>query len=210
MIITEKEAEDFLEHNKFPVVRRLYCTSLKECEKAVKKITYPVVMKVASSKILHKSDVGGVVVNITSPSALKNAFAKMKKIKGFEGVMVQQHLSGEYLLLGLKKDPTFGHTIAVGAGGIYTEVLNDVSFRICPLTNHDAQDMLEELQLYPILKGVRGGKDMRKKVKALVLQLSSLASQFPMITELDINPLILHEKGVSIVDARLVIDSHFS
>ena len=115
-----------------------------------------------------------------------------------------------FLLLGLKKDPSFGHTVAVGSGGIYTEVLQDVSFRVCPLTQDDAQEMMEELKIFPVIAGVRGGVSREKEVRALILQLSQLATSYPMIEELDINPLILHHRGVTVADARLVLNEQLS
>ena len=207
MIVTEKEAEEFLEKVGFPVTTRAYCTTLTACLKAAHTIGYPVAMKVSSPRIMHKSDVGGVALNLMNPSMVKKAFSHMMKIRHAEGVMVQEYLNGEFLLLGLKKDPTFGHTVAVGAGGIYTEVLKDVSFRICPFTSRDAQEMLEELKIYPIIKGMRGGKDVRQSVKDLILKLGKLAKDYPMITELDINPLIVHHHGVTVADARIVVES---
>lgn len=207
MIITEKEAEAFLETHGFPVSRRFFCSTLNACEKAARRLRYPVAMKVSSSMILHKSDVGGVVLDITGPTGLKRAFQKIRNIKGFEGVMVQEYLMGESLLLGLKKDATFGHAVAVGSGGIYTEVLKDVSFRVCPLTARDAEEMMEELKIYPVIKGMRGGRDWRKNVRDIVLKVSKLAETYPMIHELDINPLMLSEKGAIVVDARMVVES---
>lgn len=206
MIITEKEAEEFLEHHGFPVLRRVFCTTLSQCTAAAQRIGYPVAMKISSRKILHKSDVGGVVLNIIQPSQLAKTFRHMKKIRGFEGVLVQQYIIGDCLLLGLQKDPSFGHAIALGSGGIYTEMLKDVSFRVCPLAKEDARDMLQEIKMYPVVKGMRGSKNHEREVIALLLKLSALSQHYPMIEELDINPLILHEHGVAIVDARIILE----
>lgn len=209
MIITEKEAEEFLEQMGFPVIRRVLCTSARQAEEAAQKLGYPVALKVVSPTILHKSDVGGVLLDLSNPGAVRKGFLHLRRIKGAEGVMVQEYLNGDFLLLGLKKDPTFGHTVAVGSGGIYTEILQDASFRVCPITARDAEEMMEELKIYPILRGVRGGQDRRKEVRTLLLRLSRLAQQYPMITELDINPLILHRHGVTVADARMVVESSF-
>ena len=206
MIITEREAEEFLQRMGFPVIKRVFCKNAEECIKAARKIGYPVAMKIASPTILHKSDVGGVALDLVNPEMVKKNFLRMRRIKGFEGVLIEDYTVGEFLLLGLKRDATFGHTVAVGSGGIYTEVLQDVSFRVCPIGMNEAQDMLEELKIYPILKGMRGGHDVRKKVKETIVKLSNLAKEYPMITELDINPLIMHDKGITVADARIVID----
>ncbi len=206
MIVTEKEAEAFLEALGFPVITRMYCRSVAECERAARTMGYPLAMKIVSPTIVHKSDIGGVALDLVNPSMVKKHFLRMRKIRGFVGVMIQEFVTGEFLLLGLKKDATFGHTVAVGSGGIYTEILQDVSFRVCPIAMRDALEMLQELKIYPMLKGVRGGKDVRKKVATLVLKLSELAAQYPMITELDINPLIVHDDRVIVADARLVVE----
>ena len=206
MIVTEKEAEAFLEAMHFPVIKRMYCQSVVECERAAHTIGYPVAMKIVSPSIVHKSDVGGVALDLVNPGIVKKHFLRMKRIRGFKGVMVQEFVSGEFLLLGLKRDATFGHTVAVGSGGIYTEVLQDVSFRVCPITMEDAEDMLEELKIYPMLKGMRGGRDVRKQVAQLLVQLSKLAEHYPMISELDINPLILSKDKLIVADARIVVD----
>ena len=207
MIVTEKDSEAFLEEHKFPVIKRVFCKNLKECEKAARKIRYPVAMKISSSKISHKSDVGGVILNLGTLGDVKKALGKMKRIKGFEGVLLQKYITGDYLLLGVKKDSVFGHTLAIGAGGIYTEVFKDVSFRVCPINNKDAEEMIKELKVYPIIKGIRGQKNMVGKVKEVLIKLSKLVEKYPMITELDINPLILHGKEVTVVDARIAVDS---
>ncbi|MEK6840013.1 MAG: acetate--CoA ligase family protein [Nanoarchaeota archaeon] len=206
MIVTEKETEGFLQALGFPVIQRVYCESITQCERAAMKLGYPVAMKISSPSILHKSDVGGVALDLVNPAMIKQQFTRMKHIKGFQGVMMQEFITGEFLLLGLKKDPTFGHTVAVGSGGIYTEILHDVSFRVCPINVHDAEEMLEELKIYPMLQGARGGKDVRKEVVHLLVRLSEMAQNYPMITELDINPLILHQDRVVVADARMVVD----
>tara|TARA_Y100000310_G_scaffold342637_1_gene446711 strand:+ start:13402 stop:14025 length:624 start_codon:yes stop_codon:yes gene_type:complete len=205
-VMVEREAEDFLEKAGFDVARREFCTTPMEAVKAAKKLKYPIAMKVVSQKILHKSDVGGVALDIKSDSEIKKTFNSMKKLKGFEGVLIQDYTEGAFVLLGLKKDPTFGHVVVVGAGGIYTEMLKDVSFRVCPITNDDAKEMLKELKFYDVLKGVRGEKYNLKKVRDTLVALSRLAKNNPKIKELDINPMILSDSDARIVDARIVFE----
>jgi len=205
-VMVEREAEDFLEKQGFAVANRKICKSITETLKSSKKFGFPIVMKVVSQKILHKSDVGGVVLDIKSNEELKKEFKRMSKLRGFEGVMIQKNIDGAYVLLGLKKDQTFGHVIVVGAGGIYTEIMKDVSFRVCPITREDAQEMLEETNFYKILKGARGKSYNTKPIIDTLMKISNLAKKHPNITELDINPMIVTNKIGKIVDARIIID----
>tara|TARA_Y100000310_G_C20611798_1_gene778377 strand:- start:768 stop:1391 length:624 start_codon:yes stop_codon:yes gene_type:complete len=205
-ILVEKEAEDFLEKEGFPVAERTYCKTSKEAIRASRKIKYPVAMKVVSKKVLHKTEAGGVILDIKGDKEVQKSFNFMKKIKGFEGVLIQDYTIGLFILLGLKKDPTFGPVVTVGTGGIFTEILRDVSFRVCPITKQDADEMIKELKLYKILKGFRGKKYASQKVISTLIKLSKLSQKYPKIKELDINPLIATEKQVSIVDARIVFE----
>ena len=202
----EREAEDFLEDAGFKVAKRFVCKSVYESLKAAKRFKYPVAMKVVSKKVLHKTDVGGVFLDIKSDQEVKKVFNELKKIRGFEGVMVQKYTEGACLLLGIKKDPTFGHVLVVGAGGIYTEIFKDASFRVCPITKSDAEEMIKELDYYNVLKGSRGKTYKLKPVIETLVALSKLTQTNPEINELDINPMILEEKKARIVDARIVFD----
>ena len=151
-VLTEKEAEDFLEKKGFPVARRMTASNLEETLNAAKKIKFPLVLKIVSKKIIHKSDVHGVKVDIKNNEELKKAFNELKKIQNFEGVMVQEYLEGQSMLVGLKNDATFGHVLVFGLGGVYTEILKDVSFRVCPINNKDVMEIVKEIKSY---KGIR-------------------------------------------------------
>lgn len=206
-IFAEKEAEAFLEHEGFPVTERYYATTEKEALHAVHRLGYPVCLKVSSKHILHKSDIGGVRVDLRNDEEVLAAFRHLIKIPKCEEVMVQPYNTGQLLLVGIQRDPTFGHTLAVGSGGIYTEILKDVSFRICPVSHHDVKTMIEELKIYPMLQGVRGEKGVNmEKLHHFLLQLSHLALCYPSLRELDMNPVILHGDKVHIADARIVFD----
>jgi acyl-CoA synthetase (NDP forming) len=206
-IIGEKEAEDFLQKNGFRVTKRAFATTKADVLRAVRQLKLPVTLKISSKKILHKSDVGGVKIDLRTPKEVIVAFNQLKRIRGFEGVLVQKHLTGHSLILGLKKDPTFGHAVMIGSGGIYTEILKDVSFRVCPLTSQDATSMIQELKAYPILKGSRGKKPAHlNSVKDHILKISKLAAKHENIEELDINPLMVNDKGSYVVDARLILN----
>ncbi|QQG39007.1 MAG: acetate--CoA ligase family protein [Candidatus Woesearchaeota archaeon] len=206
-ILAEKEAEKLLEKEGFPVSPREYTNNLDILKKIASRISYPVALKVQGPKILHKSDVGGVIIDIRNEQELEKAFTKIKKIKGYKEVVIQKYQTGNLLLIGLKKDPVFGHTVLVGSGGIYTEILKDISLRICPITEKDAEQMIRELKIYQVLKGVRGEKPANfSKIKEVLLKISNLTKKYPKIKELDINPLIITDSNVSVIDARIVFE----
>ena len=201
----EKEAEAFLEKNKFQVIPRMYVKTLVQAQKAAKKLGYPLVIKVSSTKILHKSDVGGVKIDIRTEKELAQAVAEIQKIKGCEGILVQKFIPGYQILIGLKKDQVFGHVLAVGTGGIYTEILKDVNFHIGALQMRDAQSLLEQLKSYPILQGARGTEKANlDALKNLMVKLSHLPEKYENIEELDMNPIIVNAKGAYIADARII------
>lgn len=206
-ILAEKEAEDFLEEHGFIVARRKYTESLNSAINAANQLRYPIVLKVSSNKIIHKSDVGGVITDIRNDKELINAFNKLKKIKGFKGVLIHEFLDGYFLLLGIKYDQTFGHVIALGTGGIYTEILKDITFRVCPIDKKDALEMIEELKIYKILSGYRGKEGINfNNLINILINLSKLPLKFKTIKELDINPLIISDKFAKIADARIVFN----
>ncbi len=202
-ILVEREAEDFLEKNGFRVAKRKYAKNLKEAVEFADKIGYPVVMKIYGKSILHKTEVNGVRVDLRGKDEVIEAFNEMQKVKGFNGVMVQEYLKGEYVLIGLNKDETFGHVAALGTGGIYTEMLNDVSLRVCPLTRKDADDMIEEVKIFKMIKS-RGKKVNIKAVKNAIMRISRLSEKYKNIKELDVNPLIVNSKDAKVADARII------
>ncbi len=165
---------------------------------------YPVVVKVASPDILHKSDLGGIVTGVEDETALRSAYDRVLSNARTRlpdariwGVTVQkQILGGTETIVGVSKDPAFGHVIMFGLGGIYVEVLHDVSFRLCPVTPAEAREMVTAVRSYPLLSGVRGRApaDVDAIVEAIV-RVSALVADFPEIDELDINPLIVLPKG---------------
>lgn len=205
-VLTEKEAEDFLEKKGFPVVKRIYANNFDDVLSASKNIGFPIVLKIVSKKIIHKSDVNGVKLNIKNNEELKKSFEELKKIKFFEGVVVQKYIEGKYILVGLKKDPTFGPVLAFGLGGIYTEILKDVSFRVCPVNKKEINEMITEIKGYKILEGTRGENGVNiDSISDVLVKLSELSQKYD-IQELDINPLIVNEEKSEIVDARIVLN----
>lgn len=205
-ILVEKEAEDFLEKEGFPVAKRKVANTEEEMLKAAKELGYPLVFKVHSQKILHKSDVGGVKVDIRNKEEAKTAYKEIINIKNSEGCLVQKFIPGDWFLIGLKKDPTFKHVLAFGTGGIYTEVIKDVALRICPVNIDEIKKMMQETKGYKILEGVRGKKLNIKSVEKLLKKMSDLSKKYPSIQELDINPLVVNEKESVVVDVRIIFE----
>lgn len=206
-VFAEKEAEDFLEKRGFPVSKRFVVKDIDSCLKYAKKLRFPLAMKVVGKKIIHKSDVGGVKLDIRNNEELKESFHKIMSIKGAEAAMIEPFTYGDYLLLGIKNDPVFGHAIAVGWGGIHTEIIKDITLRICPINEKQALDMLKELKVFNLIKGYRGEKPTQiKKITKLISKLSRLPEKYPNIVELDINPLIVSPDETRIIDARIVFE----
>jgi len=162
-------------------------------------------IKVLSSSIIHKTEKNAVKADIRNEKELKKAFHELKNIKG-DGFLVQKFIPGDWFLVGLKKDPSFGHVLAFGMGGIYTEVLKDISFRVCPVSLNGINSMLQETKAFQILSGARGKKYNLDAVKGLLIKTSKLSKKYPNIKELDINPLVVNSRQAVIVDARVVLE----
>jgi 4-hydroxybutyrate---CoA ligase (ADP-forming) len=214
--LLEEEGYEVLRAYGFPTPKSILGSTEDECVKAAKEIGYPVVMKIASPDIIHKSDAGGVKVGVKSDDELRGAFKSImenaKKYKAdaqIKGVLVQEMVkSAKETILGASQDPTFGPVIMFGLGGIYVEVLKDVVFRIAPIDEREAAKMVESIKTIKLLKGVRGERPSDLKAIADSLQrLSQLVTDFPEIKEFDINPLLVLEegKGARVVDARIIL-----
>ena len=187
-----------------------------DVDAVMKGLQVPVVVKVMSPDILHKSDAGGVKINLRSAAEVKAAIEGMlaaPKIKGarIEGFLVEEMApSGHELVIGGLRDPQFGPLVMVGLGGIFVEIFKDVSFRLCPITRIDAEEMLDELKAAAILKGARGGKPAsREAIIEVLLKMGGedglLLKHAADISEADINPLIVSETGAVAVDARFIL-----
>ena len=201
-ILAEKEAEDFLEKNGFPVVERKTAKTGEDAIKAAKSIGFPVVLKISSGKILHKTESGGVAADLRNEQEIAEALKKMPKASDAE-FLVQKFVKGIELLAGLKKDATFGHVLLFGSGGIYTEILKDTSKRILPAGEKDIEKMIDETRASKLL-AARSRNIPRKNIADVLHKLAKLAEKHPEIEELDINPLIINEKECVVADARIV------
>ncbi len=215
--LLEEEGYEVLEAYGFPTPKSILCTTEQECINAARQTGYPLVMKIVSPDIIHKSDAGGVKVGIKTDDELRNSFRtitenalKYKSDAKVKGVLVQEMVkSAKETILGASQDPTFGPVIMFGLGGIYVEVLKDVVFRIVPIDEQEAIDMVESIKTIKLLKGVRGEKSSDLRAIADSLQrLSQLVVDFPEIKEFDINPLLVLEegKGARVVDARIILN----
>lgn len=177
-----------------------------ELQKACKKLKFPLAMKVVSQKISHKTDVGGVKLNIQNVNEAVQAFAKMKKLSGFSGVLLQRMAKGRELIIGGKRDAQFGPVVLFGLGGIFVEVIKDVSMRLCPILPKDAAEMTSEIKGVELLKGTRGQKPVNfKGLQQTLLKVSNLMAKNKKILELDLNPVFANEKEVLAADARVVV-----
>ena len=215
--LIEEEGYEVLKAYGFPVPTSILAQDESDCIMAAQQIGYPVVMKIASPDIIHKSDAGGVKVNLRSEEEVRNAYrsiissaTKYKSDAKILGVLVQEMVKGgKETIIGAKQDPKFGPLVMFGMGGIYVEVLKDVVFRLAPIDEYEASRMVESVRTSKILRGVRGERpsDINALVECLQ-RLSQLVIDFPEITEFDMNPLLVLEegKGCKSVDVRIGLD----
>ena len=188
-----------------PMVPEKVSADLNELTTFADKVGYPVVAKVVGP--VHKSDVGGVALNIRTPEHLALEFERMMKIEGATGVMVQKMLKGTELFIGAKYEQRFGHVVLCGLGGIFVEVLKDVSSGLAPLSYPEAYSMIRSLRAYKIIKGTRGQQGINEQRYAeIIVRLSTLLRFATEIKEMDINPLLADDKDVIAVDARILIE----
>jgi acyl-CoA synthetase (NDP forming) len=212
------EAVDILKAYGIPVVKTKFAKTAEEAIVAAEEIDYPLVMKIVSPQISHKSDIDGIKLSLQNAAEVKVAYQDMmnsiqKKLPeaSFEGVQLQPMLSGgKEVILGMVHDPTFGPMLMFGLGGIYVEILKDIQFAIAPVDEREAREMITGIKTYPLLAGVRGEKP--SDIDALVdtiLRVSRLVCDFPEIKEFEINPMMVFEKGrgAFAVDLRLILKS---
>ncbi len=205
----EPEAMRWLQGEGIPVPEFRFAGRAEDVVEACRRIGYPVVMKVVSPQILHKSEYGGVALNINTDERAKNAFDRLQRAaagKDFCGVVIYPLIVDAHeMLVGLSRDPQFGPVVACGLGGIYTEILHDISLRVAPVDHREAETMLRELVSFPVLEGTRGRQ--RGDVDALadlLVTLSHLPFHYPDIAELDLNPVFVLGEGVLVGDVRVI------
>jgi 4-hydroxybutyryl-CoA synthetase (ADP-forming) len=212
--LLEEEGQEVLKAYGLPLPQSALAKNETEAVRIAKKIGYPVVMKIASPQIIHKSDAGGVKVNLTNDEEIKDAFKtiiknakKYNKNAEIKGVLIVEMVKGgKELIIGSKLEPGFGPVIMLGMGGIYVEVLKDVTFKLAPVTDLEADDMIASIKTQKLLQGVRGEKPSDiAKLSECIQRLSQLVSDFKEIKELDMNPVLVMEKGKGcrILDVRI-------
>ncbi|MCJ7470702.1 acetate--CoA ligase family protein [Candidatus Bathyarchaeota archaeon] len=213
--LLETEAKAVCSEYAIPVTKFELAKGVAEAARFAEKIGFPIVLKIVSPDIIHKSDVGGVVVNLKDAKSVEQAYAQiMKNVKThcpkarIAGVLVQEMApSSTEVIIGSIKDPQFGPAMMFGLGGIFVEVLKDVTFRIAPITEEEAREMISDVKAYPLLKGYRNTPpaDIGALVKILV-NTSRLVTEHQEIKELDLNPVMVYEKGAKTVDARIILE----
>ena len=213
--MVEYEAKQVLKAYGLPVPYEKLAKTVDEALKYAEEIGYPVAMKLMSPQILHKSDARVVILNVKNPEELKQKWEeihenarKYRPDAEILGVLIAPMLKpGREVIIGVTEDPQFGHAIMFGLGGIFVEVLKDVTFRIIPITERDARKMIHEIKGYPILAGARG--EAPADVDAIVdllLKVSNLVDDLrDYIKEMDLNPVFVYEKGAVVVDARIIL-----
>lgn len=214
-MLSEFESYDLLKQYGVPVPEHAIVQTAAEAAKAAEKIGFPVVMKIYSPQIIHKSDAGGVIVGIGSKQAAGEAFDKIvKNVKAFnpeaeiKGVLVvQQAAPGLELIVGGKTDPAFGKVLTFGMGGTLVELMKDVTLRILPVSEESIREMVSEIHGYPMIKGYRGTKPRDEEALVSVIwAISRFFAENKNVVEFDINPVRLYESGACIVDARVFVD----
>ena len=214
-VLTEFESKRILKQVGISVVETKLAETQKEAVSLSRKMGFPVALKIASPDVIHKSDSGGVKLSLNNMTEVKKAYDEIlrkvrKRYPGavIHGVSVQKMIRpGTEVIVGTSKDPQFGPVIMFGLGGVFVELLKDVSFRVIPVERRDAQEMINEIKGYPILQGYRGKEPAN--ISALVetiLKVSKLIEENPQIKELELNPIFAYRDKAVAVDARIILE----
>eukprot|EP00456_Euglypha_rotunda_P086766 TRINITY_DN880_c1_g1_i2.p1 TRINITY_DN880_c1_g1~~TRINITY_DN880_c1_g1_i2.p1 ORF type:complete len:932 (-),score=178.94 TRINITY_DN880_c1_g1_i2:127-2922(-) len=217
-LVDEKKSKELLADFGIPVVRTCVATTPGEAESLAEQMGYPVALKIVSPDISHKTDVGGVVLNVTSWDGVRNGYSDIMEAAAFhnpnarlEGIAVEPMVvasQGVELLLGMRRDPQFGLVLLVGAGGVTAELQNDTALEIAPFNEESVDRMLHSLRLFPLLGGYRGrpGVDLAK-LRQVMIRFAKLAEEMPELVTVEINPLLVTSDGATALDARMIVDS---
>jgi acetyl-CoA synthetase (ADP-forming) len=214
-ILTEFESKKILKQAGIPVVETKLAKTQKEAVSLSQKIGFPVVLKIVSPDVIHKSDSGGVKLSINSVTEVKKAYDEiLKKVRKqyphavIHGVSLQKMVRpGTEVIIGTSKDPQFGPVIMFGLGGIFVELLKDVSFRVIPVEQRDAHEMIKEIKGYPLLQGYRGKEPASlSALVEIILKISKLMEENPQIKELELNPIFAYRNKAVAVDARIILE----
>jgi acyl-CoA synthetase (NDP forming) len=215
-ILTEFESKKILKQAGISVVETKLAKTQKEAVSLSQKMGFPVALKITSPDVIHKSDSGGVMLSIHSVTEVKKAYDEiLKKVRKqypdaiIHGVSVQKMaLPGTEVIVGTSKDPQFGPVIMFGLGGIFVELLKDVSFRVIPVEQRDAQEMIKEIKGYPLLQGYRGKEPANiSALVEIILKISKLIEENPQIKELELNPVFVYRDKALGIDARIILET---
>jgi len=213
--LLETEAKTICIEYCIPVTKFKLAKTVGEAAEFAEQLGYPVVLKIVSPDIIHKSDAGGVKVNLKNKTEVQTAYGailenakKYKATAKIAGVLVQEMApQSTEVIVGAVKDPQFGQTLMFGLGGVFVEILKDVTFRIAPITREDAEEMVTGIKAYPLLKGYRNTPPTDiEAITNILLNTSRLVMDNPQIKELDLNPVLAYEKGAKTVDARIILE----
>jgi acyl-CoA synthetase (NDP forming) len=214
-LLTELESKQVLHDLGIPTTLGQLATSAEDAVHAADTLGYPVVLKIASPDIVHKSDVGGVQLHLQDQEAVRQAFHAMQQSVAthaptarIDGIIVQPMAApGVEVIVGMSKDATFGPVLMFGLGGVLVEVLKDVTFRIVPLSRRDAREMIHDIQGFPVLAGYRGAAPADLEIlQHILLTLSAFVESTPEVKEIDLNPIYAYAQGALAVDARVMLE----
>ena len=214
-VLMEPEAKRLCIEYGIPVPRFELARSVEEAVEHAERIGYPVVLKVVSPQVVHKTDVGGVFLNVSNREEVREAYRKvventLNRIPSAEivGVLVEEQAEeGVEVIVGAFRDSQFGPTVMFGLGGVFVEVLDDVSFRVAPVSEADAEEMIREIRGYRILRGYRGRPPADlEAVKEIILKVSRMVTELREIGEVDLNPIHVYEEGAVAVDVKIILE----
>jgi acyl-CoA synthetase (NDP forming) len=207
-LLMEHESKNLLKSYGVAVNSTFFVTEENEAVKIAEKIGYPVALKIASRKVSHKSDSGGVLLNIKNEEELIKAFRKIISIPGAEGVTVQKmQEKGIEVMIGVAFDPQFGHVLTFGSGGVLVELYRDFSLTVLPAGEKEIREMIKSTKIYRMLEGYRGYRGDMEAIVDLMIKISNMIENRPDIVEMDLNPVFVYESGYAVVDARIVLNS---
>jgi len=207
------ESKELLELWGIPTAPCKVARNKEEALRAARSIGFPVVMKVFSPDVIHKTDAGGVFTDlrgegdvVSAYESIENNMEKVASPVRMEGVVIEKMCSGVEVIVGVTRDPQFGHVILFGMGGTFVELFKDASFRVIPIEPPDAQEMIEEVKGFPLLEEYRGKKGNIESLKDLLLKVSGLTVTYPQIIEIDMNPVFSSPVGRTVADVRVLIE----
>lgn len=212
MLLSFEKTKKILSRYKVPLVKSFLAKNQAEAIKYAKLIGYPVVLKIVSPQILHKTEMGGIKTDVKNEKELIRSFFEiLKSLKKnsprakIEGILIQKQIKGEQIIVGAKKDPIFGPIVMFGLGGIFVEIFKDVSFKLAPISQKEAREMIKSIKGFKILNGFRGGKKSNLiEIEKFLANVSELISK-ENIKEIDFNPIIVNEQKALACDVKIIL-----